>query len=348
MSLEVRLAHSVAEVGQQAWDRLSDGRPFTSFRWYQFGERVRAADTPIYIILSQTGEDVARATLWLTKQEPLPIQMRLVRYLLAKMLGRWPLLICRSPIAGAAGLILPAPPLREAALEVIAQTAQAEARRHQALFVAFVYLEKEEAQAAGWLPEFIAVELPEAGTHLRFTWESFEDYLKHRPKEVRQHYRRIAKHAAELGLETKPVPLTAVAVDEALALIRNVEKRFHEPPNPWTRALLENADAVEGSLLVARAHGQLAGCGVVLKDGQHTLTTALGLDYRLPYVYFQLCYAGIAHATELGARDLWWGSGAYEVKQRLGFKLTRNTYSVFASRWAALQKISGWLAKNQD
>ena len=116
--LRVQVVHSVKEIGQETWDRLGQGRPFTGYRWYRYGEAVLADDVPVYILLSQGSEPLACGTFWLRGQEALPVESRMVRRIVEVMLRRWPALMCQSPIAGAAGLILPDPPLRDVALEL--------------------------------------------------------------------------------------------------------------------------------------------------------------------------------------------------------------------------------------
>lgn len=64
-NFEALTASSVNEVGTEAWDALSVGRPF-QHRWYRFGETALADCPPTYIILSHGGEVVAWATFWLS------------------------------------------------------------------------------------------------------------------------------------------------------------------------------------------------------------------------------------------------------------------------------------------
>ena len=66
--------NSVANIGDAAWDALSAGKPFQSAHWYQYGERVMDACTPVYVILSLNGQPVARGTFWLVCEEPLNVQ----------------------------------------------------------------------------------------------------------------------------------------------------------------------------------------------------------------------------------------------------------------------------------
>ena len=113
MSFDVRVAHSVEEMGQSEWERLGEDQPFTSYRWYRFGETVFARDLPLYVTLYRGSEPFARATFWLKRHESLPTPSRAVRFLVGRVLRHRPLLACRSPLSGTSGLILPAPPHRD-------------------------------------------------------------------------------------------------------------------------------------------------------------------------------------------------------------------------------------------
>jgi hypothetical protein len=131
--------------------------------------------------------------------------------------------------------------------------------------------------------------------------------------------------------------------EEALTLIRAVEKRHNSMPKPWARALLERAGGGNAAWLSASQEGRLVGCGLILNDNQVHLATLLGLDYRLEYVYFQLMYAAIEQAIEHQAKALRGGSGAYFFKQRLGFDLENNHHLVFSGCGQAFQSIGNLL-----
>lgn len=347
MHLDCQVAHSVAEIDPEAWDRLSQGRPFASYRWYRYGETVMADTLPVYVLVSQAGEPVARATFWLRTNEPLPISAGPIRTLVEALMARWPLLICQAPLADESGLILPDPPLRDEALARIAEVALEQAERHGASFVAFVYLGPEESRLAGWPVGFAAAELPEPGTCLSLAWPDFESYLRSLPRSARKNYRRNCNRAADQGVEVVSQP-TVTDLDEAMRLIGNVEQRHGSPPYPWARAALEHAHMVEATWLAARVGGRLVGCGSVLGEGDARFLKFLGLDYGVSYAYFQLVYAGIRCAIEQGVRVLVGGAGAYETKQRLGFQLVDTNYVAFAGRGPVLGRLGRWLVGKEE
>jgi hypothetical protein len=64
----------------------------------------------------------------------------------------------------------------------------------------------------------------------------------------------------------------------------------------------------------------------------------------VPYVYFMLVYESLQMAFERRVRLLRWGSGAYDVKQRLGFSLEDNGSLVFTAVNPYLQKALQWLS----
>jgi hypothetical protein len=75
------------------------------------------------------------------------------------------------------------------------------------------------------------------------------------------------------------------------------------------------------------------------------MTTALGLAENVPYVYFMLIYESLKIAFERQIRLLRWGSGAYAVKQRLGFSLEDNHTILYATSNPVMQKMGQWLGR---
>ena len=343
MGLEIQIAHSVQEIDPEAWDRLGGGRPFTTWRWYRFGEAVLEGDQPFYVLLSRDGEPAARATLWLTRQEPLPIPSRRLRAGVQALLRRWPLLICRSPLAATGGLLFADPALRAEALTAIGKAARSLGRAHHASFLLFDYLEEEQAAWSDWPPGFRALTIADPGTRLVITWPDFDGYLRHLRKSVRKDYRRHRNRAADLGIVVRRHH-QPVRTEEALALIRNVEAHHGSEPNPRARAIWEKAGMVEATWLTAEIEERLVGCGLVLGDGDTRFLALLGLDYSVRYAYFQLVYGAIRTVIEEGVRVLRGGGGAYDMKQRLGFQLERDNYVVYAGAGPLFHRLGRWLA----
>jgi predicted N-acyltransferase len=350
MQTDIQVAHSVEEIGQEAWDRLSANLPFASYRWYRYGEMVLADSEPVYIVLHQQGEAIARGTFWLRTQEQLPIPSVAIRRLIETMLKRRPLLLCQTPLAGTSGLILPdEPSLREAALKTIVELARDQAEQHRVSFTVYDYLEHHETKYDGWPAEFLTARVSEPGTRLIVTWPDFESYLKRLGPQTRRSYRRNRKHADTLGVETKRHPMTQaldeLSLDQALALIRNVETSHGASPYPWARAMLRNAYMVDAVWLTAEVDGHLAACGLLLGDRDVREMKLLGLDYKTRYAYFEIVYAAIHCAIEQGVRTVWGGSGAYDLKRRMGFGIADNSHAVFGSTSPLLRGFGRWASK---
>lgn len=346
MSFDVQIAHRVDEIGQEAWDHLSGSRPFTSYRWYRFGEKAMAPIRPIYVILSRQGEPLARATFWLARKEDIPIPSRSLCFIFEAMLRRWPLLICQSPLSSTAatsGLILPEPPQHDVALRTIADVAQGLLQENQGSLCTFSYLEEGETRWPGWPHSFLRGTTPGPGTCLPITWPSFEGYLAHLGKKQRYNLRRNMRLASECGIEIKHHP-AVVDVDRALGLHQNVNRRYKSRVVPWMRGAMEHADMVDAVWLTAEVDGRVVGCELMLGDQDAWLVTGLGLDYSVPYTYFALGYADIRHAIEQGARLLRWGSLTYEVKERLGFEAEGNNHDVFFGR-GLFHRLGSWMAQ---
>ena len=344
MSFDVRVAHSVEEMGQSEWERLGEDQPFASYHWYRFGEAVLASDVPVYVTLYRTGEPVARATFWLKRQESLPIPSRTVRFLVGRVLRHRPLLACRSPLSSTSGLILPAPPHREAALETILLFAQELERQYRASFLLFDYLDPTLMDWPGWPDRYVRVPNMSPGTQLAVTWRDFESYLTQMSKKRRYNIRRDYRLVAEEGITIAQYP-AVMDLDKAMELHRNVNKRYKAPTDSWMRPTMAHADMVDAVWLAAEKEGKLVGCELMLGDRGTWFVTGLGLDHGARNVYFVLGYEDIRYAIEHGARTLRWGSETYDVKNRLGFEPEGNSNLVFASRWALLQCFGRWVAE---
>ena len=350
MSLDVQIAHSVDEVGQETWDQLSGDQPFASYRWYRFGERAMAYAKPIYLLIFSGGEPLARATFWLTPRELIPMRPRVVRHLLESMLHRWPLLICQSPLTSAAsrsGLILPEPPLRDEVLKALCGAARELGEQHRISFAIFGYLEEHEARGWHWPDRWAPTVMWGSGTRMEIVWPDFESYLAGLGKKRRYNVRRNLRMGEDVGIEIACHPNVA-DVERAMTLHRNVNRRHRVPTEPWMRGAMEHAHMVDSVWLAARVNGRLVGCELMLGDRGVWLVTGLGLDYSVGYAYFMLGYADIRCAIERGARVLRWGSLAYEVKRRLGFELESNDWVVFSARGGLLQSLGRWLAAMEE
>ena len=344
MSFDVQVAHSVAEIGQPEWDRLGEDQPFASYRWYRFGEAVHANDVPIYVTLYRAGEPVARATFWLKRQESLPIPSRTVRIVVGRVFRHRPLLACRSPLSGTSGLILPAPPHREAALETLVRCAQDLVQEHQASFLLFDYLHPAQMDCTGWPDGYVRLPNTSPGTRLAITWRDFDSYLAQLSKKRRYNVRRNYRLVAEEGIIVKQYP-AVMELDKAMELHRNVNRRYKASTDLWMRAAMAHADMVDAVWLAAEKEGQLVGCELMLGDRGTWLVTGLGLDHSVSNVYFVLGYEDIRYAIECRAHALRWGSETYDVKKRLGFEPEGYNNLIFASRWALLQSFGRWVAE---
>ncbi|RPH61937.1 MAG: GNAT family N-acetyltransferase, partial [Chloroflexi bacterium] len=239
-------------------------------------------------------------------------------------------------------LVLPASDLREAARQQIAQTTLELLKKQSDSFAIFDFL--SAPQAAGWPQPFIAATISDPGTVMPLNWPTFEAWLDSGNKKDRQHYKRTLREAEKLGLGLARHP-GPHRLDEALPLIRAVEKRHDSPPNPWARAMLENMAMVNGIYLTVTLGERLVGCGLLLEDNGAQMTTALGLATDVPYVYFLLIYESLKIAFERQIRLLRWGSGAYDIKKRLGFQMEDNNTILYATSNPIMQKIGQWLGR---
>jgi predicted N-acyltransferase len=328
---------SAGAVGQAAWDALGHGHPFASYDWYCYGESVLTQQQPIYIIVHQGQQPIARGTFWLIDYEPMLAEPGITKALMRRAIRRWPLLMCRTPLCSVSGLILPEQPaLRAQALHLIQQRAAQVAEQHHASFVVFDYVTPEFDA----LPHTSQVELPDPGTILKLDHASFDDYIASLSRSTRRSYRRNMQSADELGIRFEIRPAFD-DLERVLELVYAVHAHHGSHPEPHTRIALEKAQAIGGTWLLAWVQERLVGCGMLLQDNGAAGTVFLGLDYSVRYVYFQIFYGAIRAAIEQGAHTVYGGSGAYEFKQHLGFEVVTNNFT----RVQPMQPMFKWITR---
>lgn len=344
--ITIQTANSIQEIDPEVWDQLASKRGFQSHRWYTFGEHVMPDCPPTYLIAWKEETPIAGAALFQIKNEPLPLP-KVARDFMSSILKRRPLLMCRSPLADTSALLLPGEPLRDDVLPVIAKAAQDEFKKQRCSFLVFDYLLTEQLKYPSWPSGYEPITVSEPGTYMPMEWESFEAYLEAGNKKDRQHYKRTLKETSENGITLsrhKSVP----DIETALRLIENVSIWHGSAPNPWTRKLLENFSMLEDSTwLELRKEGTLVGCGAILRDNKFQLTSSLGLEDDVPGGYFLLLYAALQGAFEHKARLVRFGSGAYDVKRRLGLRL-ENTNHAMISMAGIMSRAAKRLASDQE
>ena len=326
--LNVQVFNSINEIEPEVWNRIVAGRGFQSHHWYQFGERAMADCPPTYLVGWDNDVPIASAALFKVHNEPLPLP-EVARRFMASIFKERPLLVCRSPLADTSALLLPGEPLRDQALTTLALAAQEQFKQQRCSFLVFDYLLTEQLRYPAWPAGFEPITVSEPGTYMPIEWESFEKYLEAGNKHDRQHYKRSLREAESNGLVLSRHK-TISDVDRALKLIRNVSIWHGSAPNPWMRGLLENFSMIDGTWLEIHKEGELVGCGAVVRDNQFQLAIALGLEDDVPGGYFLLLYAALQEAFEHKIRLVRFGTGAYDVKRRLGFHLEDTNHAMVA------------------
>lgn len=327
-NLDIKVYNSIQEISPEVWDGIAAGRGFQSHRWYTFGERAMADSQPTYLLAYDGDQAVAGAAFFKVHNEPLPLPS-VARQFMASILKHRPLLICRSPLADTSAMLLPGGEMRDLALTAIANAAQEQFKKQKCSFLVFDFLLTEQLKYPGWTPGLEPITVSEPGTYMPIEWESFDAYLDAGNKKDRQHYKKSVREAEEAGLVlTRHTSISDI--DTALNLIRNVSIWHGSAVNPWMRGLLENFSMIDGTWLELRKEGKLVGCGAVLRDNKFQLATALGLEDDIPGGYFYLLYNALQEAFEHNVRLVRFGTGAYDVKRRLGFHLEDTNHAMVA------------------
>ena len=327
-SIRIQTVHSIQEIEPTVWDKVASTRGFQSHRWYAFGEQVMADCPPTYLVAWDGDNPVAGAALFKIKNEPLPLP-KIARQFMSSILKRRPLLICRSPLADTSALLLPGEPSRDDVHFALAQAAQNEFKEQRCSFLVFDFLLTEQLNYKSWPDGFERITVSEPGTYMPIIWDSFEEYLEAGNKKDRQHYKRSIKEAEENDLVLSKHK-TVSDVDAAMKLINDVSVWHGSAPNPWTRKMLENFSMIDSTWLEIHKNGELVGCGAVLRDNKFQIATSLGLADDVPGGYFLLLYSALQEAFEHKVRLVRFGSGAYDVKRRMGFHLEDTNHAMIS------------------
>ena len=325
-NLNVQVFNSISEIEPAIWDSVAARRGFQSHRWYTFGERAMADCPPTYLIAWDGDKPVAGAALFRIHNEPLPLPS-VARRFMSSVLKRRPLLVCRSPFTDTSAMLLPGEPLRDEALTALALAAQDQFKKQRCSFLVFDFLLTEQLKYPSWPSGYEPITISEPGTFMPLEWESFEAYLEAGNKKDRQHYKKSLKETEENGIVLSR-HTSVPDVDTALTLIRHVSIWHGSAPNPWTRGLLENFSMIDGTWLELRKDNKLVGCGAVVRDNKFQLATALGLEDDVPGGYFLLLYAALQEAFTHDVRLVRFGTGAYDVKRRLGLHLEDTNHAM--------------------
>lgn len=339
-NIVIQIVNSITQIDSKEWDEVSVGFPFQEHAWYQFGETVMGDCEPVYLLARMNGRLVGRASFWIIRNEPLPQFAGPWRPFLRYILRSRPLLICRSPLSNTAGLVI-SKTIREPGkvVDALIGFALTEGRRRKCSFLLFDYLGTYEC---GLLPlSFSVMEAPEPGNVLRNEWNNFEDYLARGEGKARRHYNRTVRELEKLNVKVK-----AVAPEDyerqILPLVHAVERQHGAPPNPWTVGMLHHMKMANGIFLAAIMNERLVGCMLFLESGDAQISTAFGRETGLPYVYLMLFYEGVRAAMQHGVKELHWGSGAYELKRRMGFRIEDNGVMAFTPIHPFLRKLMNW------
>jgi predicted N-acyltransferase len=334
--IKIQVFQRISDIAQDDWDKLSKDSPFQSHRWYQYGERVMSDCQPRYLLACQNDLIIGRAALWKIDNEPLPKMPAPIKQAIVAAIRKWPLLICRSPLSFTHGFVVADDVARNEVLSAISEYALKTAREEKVSFLIFDYLNTTDMR--GLSGQLEGITNPSPGTIMENHWESMEEYLSAGNKKDRQHYKRTRREAERMGIQIQRHS-HVTQIDDVIGLIRNVETQHGALPNPWAHQMLENMEMVNSVFITATIDGRLVGCGLLLEDNASQMTSLLGLADNIPYVYFMLAYESLQIAFEHRVRSLRWGSGAYDIKQRLGFSTEDNSSFAFSATNPILQKL---------
>jgi len=322
--MDISTANSISEIDETSWNSLTVNMPFQSHHWYQFVEKVLGEDAcPTYVLFKRNGQPAGGASFWLVRDEPIPFDSILGKTV-KFVFQHWPPLINRSPLSGTSGLIITDTQPRGDIIREITQIGLRLRREKKASMLFFDSLDPETART--W-PGAIPYTYDTPGMVLDITkFRDFDEYMEGLPGKDRRQITHDIRRITDNGITVlRHKQLDPDDLDHAERLYRKLEERKGAERNPWIRQALSNLACIDGTWLTAHlASGELAGCAALFNDNGAQLMTYLGLSTTTQYAYFAMLYEGIRIGLEQGLKFLYWGTGTYAVKERLGFVPIKN------------------------
>jgi predicted N-acyltransferase len=313
MGYDIVPAADMKCLDDPAWATVLAQKPFCGLEWQQTNP------AKWYILIQENGRPSGLASFYLTSETGLSMPSGLLRTLTSALLSRRPILLCATPVGSSDGCLFePKVDLLNALQPVLDMIA----KQSKASFVVFGYCSDALADAlAGTLRDFSTVRL-DSGMNLDVQWASFEGYLNSLSRHGRQNYRNHSNRARELNIRLVTTDDWREQLPRLRVLVQNVARKYHDSCVEAVRYLdwCTTLPTSMTSMALAYCGDVLAGYSLRLRDGDHLILASLGLDYAYNQIYFQLFYDAIRYSIDNGIRVIRGGAGAYEFKQRLGFK----------------------------
>lgn len=343
---EVRVADNLDQIDFGAWDRLNAEESFSSERWLRLSTAILPALRPCFVCLYNHEQLVGAAITTFTAQPGVQISSPLGQRIIKTLLGRCPLLVCQVPFVWISGLRLPRGD-EIAALRAINRSLRELAARRNVSFTSLGWLTPTLYDFVQQSGDYQFVRLDDTTT-LQVTWPTFDDYLAGLGKSMRKDWHRHTNRARDLNIVVERVQQFAQYRDQLCELVFNVENAYGNTNvntySPHAFDIVERDLSDQGIMLLARASGNLVGCGLLICDQGVMRLALLGIDYRFKYTYFQLFYEAIRYAIEHGIHTIKGGSGAYDFKTRLGFQ-REPIYIAFDSHHSVLRWMGAKMAR---
>jgi predicted N-acyltransferase len=344
---QVKVFTCIDEIDRLAWEHLNASQPFSKQFWLNFSAACLKQFKPLVVLLYKNHSPVGRAIFTIERQATGVSLFPGIR-LVNTLLRHYPLLLCQTPMANLSGLLLPKNEEAQA-LQTIEHAVLDAAASQKISFSLFGFLTDKEMQLIRQGCNYIIVPM-EPTTLLEVTWSSFEEYIANLTKSARKDYHQHTNHANKMNMAIERSHQFAQYEDDLWRLLSSVAQRHGSIDQiAYTKRIFTEVERQlppsNYAMLIARVENTVAGCGLLLHDEGTMILTVLGLDYHFKYTYFRLFYEAIRYATDNKIRLIRGGSGAYEFKQRLGFKL-EPTFVAFSSPHVVFRQLGAAIVRS--
>ncbi|HEV2861426.1 MAG TPA: GNAT family N-acetyltransferase [Pyrinomonadaceae bacterium] len=162
------------------------------------------------------------------------------------------------------------------------------------------------------------------GVSLATPYGSFDEYIEHRTKNGRKHFRKNSRKAVERGLSVSFHEDFAELVPAVYPLFRQtfLKAKYHfEELSPYFYRECAASRSPRTELLVCEKEGRRVGSVMLVWNSREFAIKRVGVDYaheESGLVYNVMMYEGMRRAIERGVPQVSLGQSTYVPKTRLG------------------------------
>jgi predicted N-acyltransferase len=337
MTHNYRLAHSIREFDEAAWDTAVDSQIAMTHRWHRVMEASLRDYHPLYLLLEdQTGPLVAAVANQTKFFGDSSKKVAFLKHLILVLNSPYNSLHCGIAVRPGVSLDEIAPHLESALGQVCRQ------QRH--LIWAINNVPSQDLPV--WRKRHFHVFDLLPLSYIDLTWASYEEYLASLSATRRRRLRRMHRRAEENGVTFEYHRHLGAWTKELYPLLCELYAHHGREGSPFHEeifAALDREMPGEAVLIVGKVKDKVAGFGMGLLQEQIMWGPMIGLHYELArsnQVYFLLMDEVVRWCIRHDLSRVYFGVTSYQPKRLAGFQL-RPRHVCFRANSQLLNRLVG-------